>query len=310
MNKTIVVVCGPTASGKTALAIAVASYYKTVVLSADSRQFYSEMSIGTAKPTTEELAQVPHFFIGHRSIQQPYDVGQFESEVLSLLADLFTKHDVVVLCGGTGLYVKAILEGLDTFPAIEEAVKQQVVADFENKGLAFLQAELQLKDADYFESVDRANPHRLIRALAVIRQSGKPFSSFLSQEKKNRDFKVIKIGIEMERTVLYERINKRVLQMMQDGLLQEVKSLVNYQHLNTLQTVGYTELFGYLQGETSLEEAVQKIQQHTRNYAKRQLTWFKRDSAIHWRKPMELQQIGAFIDQKLNELHNPEVRDL
>ncbi len=281
--KRLIIIVGATASGKTDLAIAVAKHLQTVVLSADSRQVYKEMQIGTARPLDAELQGVPHYFLGNTSIDTPFNAGDYEREGLALLDELFKKHENVVLCGGTGLYINALCNGLDTFPEVTETVKNEVQRDFEEKGLAFLQAELLEKDPDYYHEADINNLMRIRRAIEVCRVSGKSYSSFKTQQVKKRNFSTLKIGINWEkRADLYERIEKRMDIMLRNGLLDEVKSLYEKRHLSTLNTVGYSEFFDFLDEKTDFNTAVSLAKQHSRNYAKRQMTWFRRDEATHW----------------------------
>lgn len=289
-NKTLITIAGPTASGKTALAIELAKKWNTVIISADARQFYTEMSIGTAKPSAEELDAVPHYFINNLSVQQPYDVGKYAAEVLLLLDTLFQQHDKIILCGGSGLFIKAVTDGLDDLPETLPEIREQVQQLYEQNGLLWLQNTIQLKDPDYFQVVDIHNPKRLLRALEVITQTGNTLSSYHKKVQQNRNFSNIKICLDLERKVLYDRINERVNSMINNGLADEVKTLIPFRHLNALQTVGYTEMFEYFDGEITLPRAIELIQQHTRNYAKRQLTWFRRDPSYIWCKP-ELSEI-------------------
>ncbi|MCB0585569.1 MAG: tRNA (adenosine(37)-N6)-dimethylallyltransferase MiaA [Phaeodactylibacter sp.] len=280
-KKHLLVVGGPTASGKTAFAIRLAQHFNTAIVSADSRQFYREMNIGTAKPTEEELAQAPHYLINSLSIEEEYSVGDFERDALQLLGRLFQKHDIVILAGGSGLYIKALCEGLDEFPEVPAAIRQSVEQDYREKGLAFLQEELARTDPDYYEEVDRQNPHRLIRALAVFRASGQPFSSFRKAIIQPRPFTPIYLQLHWPRQELYRRINRRVEQMMAAGLAEEARTLFPRRRLTALQTVGYQELFDHFDGKHSMEEAITLIKRNTRRYAKRQLTWYRRDG--HWK---------------------------
>ena len=274
-KKYLIVIAGPTASGKTALAIELAKKYNTEIISFDSRQFYREMNIGTAKPTPSELNLATHHFIDNLSIHQNYSIGDFEKEAMACLDDLFSKHDVVIAVGGSGLYINALLYGVDEFIEIDNKVRENLKNEYEEKGLEFLQKELAASDPDYFEEADIHNPQRLLRALEVCRQSGKPYSSFLGKNKTERNFEAIKIMLNMPREVLYERINLRVNNMMKEGLLEEAKKLYPHKELNALNTVGYKELFAHFDRELTLDEAVSLIKQKTRNYAKRQITWFK-----------------------------------
>ncbi|MDN3547614.1 tRNA (adenosine(37)-N6)-dimethylallyltransferase MiaA [Mucilaginibacter aquaedulcis] len=282
VTKTLIVVAGPTAVGKTAAAIELAKHYNTVVVSADSRQFFREMTIGTAKPNAAELAAVKHYFIDSHSITEPFSVGDFEKDGLALLDELFKIHDHVILAGGSGLYIKAICEGFDELPKADPAIRENLNRELEEKGIASLQQKLKFADPVYYDEVDLDNPQRIIRALEVFESSGKPISSYRQATVNKRPFNIVKLALNLPREVLYNRINARVDVMMQQGLLAEVQSLLPYRQLNALQTVGYAELFDYIDGQTSLEKAVEMIKQNTRRFAKRQLTWFRRDSQFHW----------------------------
>ncbi|RTE52519.1 tRNA (adenosine(37)-N6)-dimethylallyltransferase MiaA [Arenibacter aquaticus] len=282
-NKTLISVVGPTAIGKTALAIKVADYFGTEIISADSRQFFKEMRIGTAVPSQEELASVPHHFIQHKSIFEPYSVGDFEREALSKLEFLFKKKDVVVMVGGSGLYVDAVTHGLDHFPKIDPEIRQNLNEQLLNKGITSLQEQLKTLDPTYYDKVDLNNPHRLIRALEVCLGTGDPFSSFLKRSNiSKRPFRTVTLGISAARDIIYDRINLRVDLMMDEGLLQEVETLEQYKDLNALQTVGYKELFQYLKGDIDLETAIGDIKKNTRRFAKRQLTWLRKKEDILW----------------------------
>lgn len=282
-KKILISVVGPTAIGKTALAIKVADHYGTEIISADSRQFFKEMRIGTAVPSEEELASVPHHFIQHKSIFEPYSVGDFEREALSKLEFLFTKKDVVVMVGGSGLYVDAITHGLDHFPKIDPEIRQNLNKQLLNKGITSLQEQLKALDPAYYEKVDLNNPHRLIRALEVCLGTGTPFSSFLKRSNTSkRPFHTVTLGISAAREIIYDRINLRVDLMMDEGLLHEVKALEQHKDLNALQTVGYKELFQYLNGDIDLETAIGEIKKNTRRFAKRQLTWLRKKEDILW----------------------------
>jgi len=289
ITKTLIVIAGPTASGKTAAGIRLAQYYKTVVVSADSRQFYREMSIGTAKPGWDELAAVKHYFIDSHAITDPFSVGDFEKQGLALLDDLFKTHDKMILVGGSGLYIKALCEGFDDIPQADEGIREQLNFEFEEKGIAALQEELKIADPDYYNEVDLGNPQRIIRALEVFRTTGNPFSAYRKATVNKRPFNILKIGLDLPREVLYDRINKRVDEMVKQGLVDEVRSLIPYRHYNALNTVGYSELFDYFDGKTDLDKAIDLIKQNTRRFAKRQLTWFRKDQQIHWLKPDEIQ---------------------
>jgi tRNA dimethylallyltransferase len=281
-GKNLISVVGPTAIGKTSLAIAIAKHYGTEIISADSRQFFKEMSIGTAVPSVDELASVPHHFIQHKSIFEEYTVGDFEREVLKKLEILFEQHDIVVMVGGSGLYVDAIKNGLDNFPTIDPEVRETLNSTLRDEGILSLQAKLKSLDVEYYNKVDLNNPHRLIRALEICIGSGLPYSSFLNQEKVSRNFNSITLGITAERKTIYDRINQRVAIMLEQGLLEEVQSLKKQQHLNALQTVGYRELFSYFNGEYDLDTAIAEIKKNTRRFAKRQLTWLRKKEDILW----------------------------
>ncbi|MVN89910.1 tRNA (adenosine(37)-N6)-dimethylallyltransferase MiaA [Mucilaginibacter sp. HME9299] len=295
-SKYLVSIAGPTAVGKTAAAIELAKYYNTEIVSADSRQFYQEMSIGTAKPSAEELAAVPHHFIGSHSIKQNFNVGDFERDGLAKLNELFSYHDVVLMAGGSGLYVKAITDGFDNLPDIDPSVRQSLNETFAQEGIDVLQNRLQQVDPEYFETVDKNNPQRIIRALEVFESTGKPFSSFHKGASKQRKFNIIKIILDLPREELYERINKRVDLMMQTGLLEEVKQLLPYRSLNALNTVGYSEVFDYTDGTTDLNTAFELIKQNTRRFAKRQLTWFRKDKDNKWFHPSDTEGMKTYID--------------
>ena len=281
-RKYLISIVGPTAIGKTALSLAIALHVKTEILSADSRQFYKELQIGTAAPTAMELATAPHHFIHHKSVWDDYNVGAFEKEALYTLDQLFQKQKVLVMVGGSGLYIDAVTQGLDDFPEINPSIRENLNRTLARDGLAPLQKLIQMLDPTAFETIAIDNPHRLIRALEICIGSGKPYSSFLNRPKVTRDFKIITIGLNTERAIIYDRINKRVDRMMDEGLLDEVKSLHHLQHLNALNTVGYSELFKYLNGEWTLDFAVSEIKKNSRRYAKRQLTWFRKKEDIIW----------------------------
>jgi len=281
-TKTCILIVGPTAVGKTALAIQLAQYFSTQIISCDSRQCFKELNIGVAKPSVEELALVPHYFINSHSIHDTVNAALFEQYALEKINVIFQQQDIAVMVGGTGLYAKAFCEGMDAIPAIDEKLRLQLNQQYQQKGIEWLQEEVKRLDPVYFEKGEIHNPQRLLRALEVVMQLGKSITTFQKRGKKTRDFNIIKIGLELPRAVLYDRINKRVDQMMEEGLLNEVKHLLPYQHLNALQTVGYKELFSYLKNEMSLAQAVDDIKKNTRHYAKRQMTWFKKDEAIKW----------------------------
>ncbi|MGY5850430.1 tRNA (adenosine(37)-N6)-dimethylallyltransferase MiaA [Salegentibacter sp. F14] len=298
----LITVAGPTAIGKTALAIKLARHFNTEIISADSRQFFKEMSIGTAVPSKEELSAATHHFIQNISVEDYYSVGDFEREVIQKLEELFKKHQHVIMVGGSGLYVKAILEGLDDFPAVDPDIRQKLNTIYETKGIEPLQQQLEDLDPEYFKIADIQNPHRLIRALEICIGSGQTYSSFLNRKKPERNFKTINIGLEAEREIIYDRINRRVDLMMDEGLLEEAEALFPKRRQNALNTVGYKELFNYFKGIYSLETAVAEIKKNTRRFAKRQLTWFRKQDQIHWfdyNTPSE--KIIEYIEKKISK---------
>jgi len=293
--KSLIVIAGPTAVGKTAYAIEVARHFKTVILSADSRQCFRELDIGVARPSAAELQQVPHYFIASHSIHDDINAAWYETYALNLLQQLFTAHDIIVVTGGTGLYIKALTEGLDTIPPVDENVRQHIIQHYEAQGLPWLQQQLQLQDSLFSAQGEMQNPQRMMRALEVVMATGQSILSFRNREKAARPFNIIQVGLELPREILYERINTRVDLMMQAGLEGEARCLLPYRHLNALQTVGYKELFGYFDGDLSLQSATDLIKQNTRRYAKRQMTWFKRQAAMHWINLQETQDIIPLI---------------
>ena len=300
MAKTLIAVVGPTAIGKTALSIKLANHYNTEIVSADSRQFYKEMTIGTAVPSKEELSAAKHHFIQNLSVTEDYSVGDFERDGLALLEKLFKVQDIVILVGGSGLYVDAIVKGLNHFPDVDESIRLKLNDCLKNEGLEPLQNQLKTLDPKYFEKVDIHNPHRVIRALEICIGTQKTYTSFLEQDKEERPFNTITVGLEADRTKIYERINDRVDIMMAEGLLKEVKSLEPYKNYNALNTVGYKELFNYLDDEWSLEFAISEIKKNTRRFAKRQLTWFKKNSDTLWfNYKTDKQTIIKVIDNKM-----------
>ena len=280
--KTLIVIAGPTATGKTAFAIELAKALDTVILSADSRQFYKEMSIGTAAPTEEELSQAKHYFVHHISIEDKYDVADYEHDVLQLLDELFKTHDAVIMTGGSGLFIDAVCNGIDAMPDVTKEIREKVEQLYKDKCLLGMQEALQRLDPDYYAIVDQQNPRRLQRALEVCYQTGMPFSSFRSGKTAQRDFDIKKYALLWDRQELIERIDRRVELMMEQGLLDEAKALYPKRQLNALNTVGYKELFAYFDGDCSLKEAVEQIKIHTRQYAKRQMTWLRKDTSYQW----------------------------
>ena len=305
MKKYLITIVGPTAIGKTALSIKLANHFNTEIISCDSRQFFKEMAIGTAVPSEEELNSAKHHFIQNKSIFENYTVGDFEKEALLKFNDLFKNNDYAVLVGGSGLYVNAILKGFDTFPEIDSKVRDEVKSNYELHGLTYLQEKLKETDAEYYDFILKTNsqtlqnPQRLMRFVEVSLGTGKPYSSFLNQEKKQRDFIPIIIGLEANREELYNRINLRVDQMLEHGLVEEARKLYENRNLNALQTVGYRELFDYFDEKTSLGFAIEEIKKNTRRFAKRQLTWFKRTENIDWFDyQTDVQKIINLIDSK------------
>jgi len=300
-KKTLIAIVGPTAVGKTAMAISLAQYFKTEIISADSRQFYREMTIGTAKPDLEELDSAPHHFINSHSITQDYSAGDFEREALHKLDDLFRQHDVVVMVGGSGLFVRALCEGLDDLPKAGDEVRERLNNEMAQLGLEQMKERLKTIDPAYYQIADMDNPQRVVRALEVFEATGKPMSFYHKKNLSKRPFDILTIGLNMERPQLYERINLRVERMMELGLLEEVKSLFPFRNKPALLTVGYAELFDYLDGNISLEEAVERIKQNSRRYAKRQITWFKKYGNTSWFQPDETGTVIDFINAKLIE---------
>ena len=279
-KKTLITIVGPTAIGKTSLSILIASYFKTEIISCDSRQFYKEMTIGTAVPEKEELAEVPHHFIQNRSVFEDYNVGAFERDALNVLDTLFKKHNIVVMVGGSGLYVKAVIEGLDDFPKIDSTIRLELNNIYKNEGIIPLQQQLKKLDIETYNTISLDNPQRVIRALEICIGTNLPYSSFKGKGKRKRDFVSIIVGLNGDRQKIYDRINYRVDLMMEKGLLDEAKKLHPQKSLNALQTVGYKELFLFFDGKITKEYAVEEIKKNTRRFAKRQLTWFKKNTNI------------------------------
>lgn len=298
-TKTLVVISGPTAVGKTEVAIEAAQHFDTVILSADSRQFYKMLRIGTAAPDAGQLAKVPHHFIGHLNLDDYYNVAKYEQDALTLLKELFEKHNPVVMTGGSGLYIDAVTRGIDPFPDVEPAIRDQINRWYDNDGITFLRTKLKELDPDYYENVDLNNPNRLKRAIEVCLVTGKTYSSQRQNILKERDFNIIKIGLNLPRDLLFERIAARTEKMISDGLLKEVQSLREFRGENALNTLGYKELFKYLDGDISLEQAIRDIKTNTRRYAKRQLTWLKRDEVMEWFPPAPAANIIQHIEQQM-----------
>ena len=301
-QKYLVVVVGPTAVGKTDLCVQLAKHYQTDIISADSRQFYKEMSIGTAKPTPKEQQGVKHYFVDSHSIAEEYSAGAFEADVLALLEKLFLEHDVVIMTGGSGLYVRAVLEGMDEMPEVAPEVREALTKQYEEEGLQPLLQKLQELDPLYYTQVDKANPQRVIRALEVCISSKQPYSSFRKSDKQERPFNIIKVALNRDRTELYQRIDQRMDLMLEQGLLDEAKRLYPYKAHNALQTVGYKEIFDYLEGKYDWEEAVRLLKRNSRRYAKRQLTWFNKNPEEYtWFHPQQWQEIIALLNERLSD---------
>lgn len=299
--RTVIVIAGPTAIGKTALSIQLAQHFNTAIVSADSRQCYREMNIGTAKPDAAELAAVPHYFINSHSIHEPINAAAYEQLALDYLEEIFRSADVAIVCGGTGLYIKALCEGIDEMPDVDKEIEAAIKRNFETKGLSWLQEELKAKDPVFFEQAEQQNPVRLLRALSFLETNKLSITAFKKQTAKERPFRVIKIALDIPREQLYARINHRVDVMMQQGLLEEVNTLYPFRQLKNLQTVGYAEFYeagDFPLSQAQIAEAVDKVKQHTRNYAKRQLTWFRKDQAFAWFAPDDLQAVLDYIHAK------------
>ena len=282
MNKYVISIVGPTGIGKTKLSLKLAKFYKTEIISADSRQFYKEIAIGTASPSAANLKEIKHHFIHHKSILEPYSVGDFEKDAINLIELLHQKKSIIILIGGSGLYIDSITKGLNSFPKTNPETRANLNLIFKKKGGEFLANELKRVDPITYAKIDLKNPRRIIRALEIYRSSGKSYSSFLGKEKNGRKFKIINLGLTAERKIIYNRIDKRVEKMMENGLLEEARSVYEYRYLNALNTVGYKELFKYFEEKISLEKAIEEIKKNTRRYAKRQLTWFKKQKNTTW----------------------------
>ncbi len=298
--KTLVVITGPTAVGKTALTIELAQHYGIPIINADSRQIYRELKIGTAAPTDEQLQQAPHLFVGTKSIDDYYNASMYEQEVLSYIKE--SSSPIELLSGGSMMYIDAVCNGIDDIPTVRDDIREEMKRRYAEEGLEALCEELRQLDPEHYAIVDRQNYRRVIHALEICHQTGKTYTSFRTQQKKERPFQIVKIGLNREREELYNRINRRVDQMMNDGLLEEVKSLINKRNTNALNTVGYKELFDYLDGRWPLDEAVERIKGNTRRYARKQLTWYKRDEDMHWFHPDNIQEILNYL-KHYEELH-------
>ena len=295
----LIIIAGPTAVGKTDLCIKLAKKFNTSIISSDSRQFFEEMNIGTAKPTHRELNDAKHYFVNHLSISEPYDVRRFEHDALNLLDLLFEDHTCVIMTGGSGLYIDAVCQGFDDIPQVDPQIREELNEIYQTFGIVRLQELLIDADPEYFDIVDKNNPHRLIRALEVYRGTGKAFSSFREKKVADRDFSIIKIGLHRDREELYSRINERMDLMIEQGLFEEARDLYPFKDLNALQTVGYSEIFEYMDGKYDRDEAIRLLKRNSRRYAKRQMTWFRRDPSYTWFHPSQTDQIIKFIDDQM-----------
>ncbi|MBW3469660.1 tRNA (adenosine(37)-N6)-dimethylallyltransferase MiaA [Arthrospiribacter ruber] len=299
-NKFLIVIVGPTAVGKTELCIKLANTLNTEIVSADSRQFFMETELGTAKPNADELSRATHHLVNTKSIHENYDVGEFEKDALSALEDIFSKKNTAILTGGSGLYINVVCEGMDEMPEIPSEIRQGVISDYSSFGLEYLQEQIKVLDPEYYRTVDIKNPQRLMRALEVFRGTGRPFSSYRIKQKKERPFHVVKVALMRDREELYRRIEKRMDNMVEQGLFEEAEKLFPLRFLNALQTVGYTEIFGFLEGKYDREEAIRLLKRNSRRYAKRQLTWFRKDPTYNWFHPEQFDEILDYIKGQIN----------
>jgi len=302
--KTLIVVTGPTAVGKTAVCLEIAQHFGIPIINADSRQIYKELKIGTASPTQEQMQRVPHYFVGSLSLHDYYSASLFEQQVLEILKQEFSKSDYALMTGGSMMYIDAVCEGIDDIPTVDDVTRETLKRRLASEGLEVLVSQLKQLDPEYYEIVDKQNPRRVVHGLEICLMTGKTYTSFRKREKKKRPFNIIKIGLNRERDELYNRINNRVDQMMNDGLLEEAKSLYPMRQMNALNTVGYKELFAYLDGNWTLEEAVERIKGNTRRYARKQLTWYKKDEQIRWFHPNDIESIYSYISQDYEQRDN------
>ena len=303
-SKTLVVLLGPTGVGKTELSLQLAELLGSPVINADSRQIYRDIAIGTAAPTEEELARVKHYFVHTLPLDAYYSAAEYEKDVLALLHDLFQTHDTIVLSGGSMMYIDAVCNGIDAIPTVDDETRETLKRRLADEGLEALVEELRQLDPEYYEIVDKQNPRRVVHGLEICLMTGKTYTSFRKREKKERPFRIVKIGLNRDREELYNRINQRVDQMMTDGLLDEAQRLYPMRHMNALNTVGYKEMFAYIDGTWTLEEAVERIKGNTRRYARKQLTWYKKDEQIRWFHPDEIEQIYSYISQDYEQQNN------
>ncbi|TCO07093.1 tRNA (adenosine(37)-N6)-dimethylallyltransferase MiaA [Natronoflexus pectinivorans] len=299
MSKLMVVLTGPTGIGKTKVCIELAKQYKSEIISADSRQIFREIPIGTAAPGKEEQTLVPHHLIGFKSIFDYYSAFEFEQDALKIAMELFKKHHVLFMVGGSMMYIDAFCNGIDELPTVDSDLRQELQEKLNVEGIESIRQQLKILDPDFYHQVDLKNPKRVVHAVEICLMTGKPYSSLRTAPKKKRPFSILKVGLNMDRSELYGRINSRVLQMVDDGLLQEAKALIDHQHLNALNTVGYKELFASFNGEHSIEKAIELIQRNSRHYAKKQLSWFRRDAEMHWFHPGEINEIIRLIDENI-----------
>jgi tRNA dimethylallyltransferase len=302
-NKTVIIVAGPTAVGKTSVAIALATHFHTEIVSADSRQCFKELNIGVARPSAEELKTIKHYFIASHSIQDEVNAVVFEKYALEKVHEIFKSHDVAVMVGGTGLYIKAFCEGLHEIPATDAAIRKKIFLSYEQRGLTWLQQEIKEKDPEFYQRGEIKNPQRLLRALEVVESTGQSILSYRNAETAKRNFNIVKIGLELPKEELHSNINSRVDAMIKNGLLHEVNQLSSFKDLNALQTVGYSELFEYLDKRISLEDAIEQIKKNTKQYAKRQLTWFRKDKEVTWFSPADIKKILDFAESSLRRSH-------
>lgn len=298
LNKTVVIIVGPTAVGKTAIAIELAKHFNTDIISADSRQCFKELKIGVARPSEKELKEVKHYFIASHSIHDEMNAAVFEKFALKIIDEIFITHDIAVMAGGTGLYIKAFCEGLHDIPNVDPEIRKKIISSYSRNGLEWLQNEVKEKDSEFYQKGEMKNPQRLMRALVVKESTGNSILSYRKGESVKRDFNIVKIGLALPKDELHRNINSRVDTMMNNGLLDEVKSLIPFKNLNALHTVGYSELFEYLDHRISLDEAIERIKKNTRQYAKRQLTWFRKDKTIQWFSPKQKEMLESYAEKK------------
>lgn len=300
-NKFLIIILGPTASGKTAASVKIAKTFQTEIISADSRQFYKELKIGTAVPDKNQMSRIPHHLIQHISVHEYYNVSMYEQDVLKILDRLFLEKNLVIMAGGSGMYIDVVCHGIDDIPTIDLKIRERLKHKFRTEGIEGLRSELKKRDPLYYDKADLKNPKRILKALEISVMTGIPYSSFLTRQKKERPFNILKIGLKSDRKKLYDNINRRVDDMMEQGLLEEARSLHEIRHLNALNTVGYKEIFDYFDGKTGLEKAVALIKRNTRRYARRQLTWFNKDKTIAWFEPEDIDSIVDYIRNGIRE---------